>query len=66
LVYGVIVSVAAVVIRYQTGVVIDPFSFHPVFVWGPLVMIGLGALVGVLPARKAYRTPVAESLSGGS
>ena len=66
LVYGIIVSVAAVVIRYQTGVVIDPLSFHPVFVWGPLAMIGLGALVGVLPARKAYRTPVAESLSGGS
>ena len=63
LIYGLIVSLAAVVIRKQTGVVINALSFHPVFVWGPLTMIGLGAIAGVLPALQAYRTPVAESLN---
>ena len=64
-VYGLIVSVASTVIHRQTGVVIDPLSFHPVFVWGPLTMVGLGAVVGIFPALKAYRTPVAESLNSG-
>ena len=63
-VYGAIVGVAANVIRRQTGVVIEAFSFHPVFVWGPAAMIALGAFVGVIPAWKAYRTHVAENLSG--
>ena len=62
-VYGAIVTVAASVIRAQTGVVIQALSFHPVFVWGPLTMISLGALTGLLPAFKAYKTPVAENLS---
>lgn len=62
-VYGGLVSLAAVVIRHQTGVVIQVLSFHPVFVWGVLVMIGLGALAGLFPAWKAYRTPVARNLS---
>lgn len=64
LVYGLCIAVAARIIRDQTGVVIEVFSFHPVFLWGPAAMICLGALVGLLPAWKAYRTPVAENLSG--
>lgn len=64
-VYGVIVGMAAAVIRRQTGVAIEVLSFHPVFLWGPAAMIALGAAAGLLPAWKAYRTPVAENLSGG-
>lgn len=62
-VYGCIVMSAAAVIRKQTGVTLEVFTFHPVFVWGPASMITLGALAGLFPAWKAYRTPVAENLS---
>jgi putative ABC transport system permease protein len=60
--YGVIVGGAAAVIRSQTGVVIDAFAPHPVMLWSPLGMIALGGLAGIVPAWKAYRTPVAENL----
>jgi len=30
--------------------------------WAPAALIGLGALAGVVPAVKAYRTNVAEHL----
>jgi putative ABC transport system permease protein len=62
-VHGVIVSMAAQVIRTQTGVVLDPFGFHPVMLWAPLGMIGMSALAGVIPATKAYRTEVATNLA---
>jgi putative ABC transport system permease protein len=62
-VHGVIVSMAAQVIRTQTGVVLDPFGFHPVMLWAPLGMIGMSALAGVIPAVKAYRTEVATNLA---
>ncbi|MBI3879739.1 MAG: FtsX-like permease family protein [Verrucomicrobia bacterium] len=61
-IYGVIVSVVAAVIREQTGVVIDPLTLHPVLLLAPAGMIALGALAGVVPAWKAYRTDVAENL----
>ncbi len=60
--YAVIVGAAAAVIRAQTGVVLDAFTGHPVMLWAPAGMIALGALAGVVPAWKAYRTPVAENL----
>jgi putative ABC transport system permease protein len=60
--YGVIVGVAAAVIQDQTGVVLDAFSWHAVMLWAPAGMIALGALAGMVPAWKAYRTPVAENL----
>ena len=63
LVYGVILGVVAAVIRAQTGVMLDPFAWHPVLVWGPAGLIGLSALAGVVPALKAYRTDVAENLA---
>jgi putative ABC transport system permease protein len=61
-VYGVIMSVAAHVIRAQTGVVLDPMKYQPVMLWAPAMLIVLGALAGVVPAIKAYRTQVAEHL----
>jgi putative ABC transport system permease protein len=61
-VYGVILAGAAFVIREQTGVTLEVFSYHPVFLWGPVFMTLLGAGAGLLPAGRAYRTPVAERL----
>ncbi len=60
--YAVIMNGAANVIRAQTGVVLDPFRFNPVMLWAPALLIGLGALAGIVPAMKAYRTDVAEHL----
>jgi putative ABC transport system permease protein len=50
-------------IREQTGVVISMMAWHPVLLWCPLGMVVLGALGGIVPAVKAYRVPVAETLS---
>jgi len=61
--YTAIMSTAASVIRQQTGVVLEPFVWHRVMLWAPLGMIALGALAGVVPAFKAYRTHVAEHLA---
>jgi putative ABC transport system permease protein len=61
--YGIIVSTVAGVMRAQTGVVLDPLRFNPVMLWAPAALIGLGALAGIVPALKAYRTDVAENLA---
>ena len=61
--YAAIVSVVAQIVRAQTGVVIDPFKFNPVMIWAPAALIVLGALAGIVPALKAYRTDVAENLT---
>jgi putative ABC transport system permease protein len=60
--YGLFAGVAKV-IRAQTGVVLDLGATHPVLWICPLAMIGLCALGGVVPALKAYRTPVAETIA---
>ena len=62
-VYFVIMSVAAWFIRQETGIVLNPLEFQPVMAWAPLAMLGLGALAGLVPAAKAYRTDVAENLT---
>jgi hypothetical protein len=54
---------AATVIRNQTGIVLDPYKFNLVMLWAPAALISLGALAGVVPAFKAYRTHVAEHLA---
>lgn len=61
--YVVIMAVTAGIIREQTGVVLDPFAWHPILLLGPLAIVALGALAGVVPAFKAYRTPVADYLA---
>lgn len=61
--YGTIVGVAAVLMRQQTGVVLDALAFHPALVLVPAGMTVMGALSGLLPAWNAYRTDVAENLS---
>jgi putative ABC transport system permease protein len=62
-VYAVLTSGVGAIIRAQTGVVLDPFAFNPVMLWAPAMFIGLGALAGIVPAFKAYRTDVAENLT---
>lgn len=61
--YGGIVSTASAIIRAQTGVLIDPWTWHNVMAWGPLGLIGLGGLAGIVPAIKAYGVDVAENLA---
>ena len=61
-IYEVIVIAVAQVIRAQTGIVLDPLKFEPVLLWAPLGLMALGAVAGIPPALKAYRTQVAEHL----
>ena len=64
--YFILISFASMIIRKQTGVVLEVFSFHPVLLITPIVMIALGAIAGIIPAYKAYKTEVAENLSPNS
>lgn len=62
LVYFLILSVVAVLIRNETGVVLDITAWN-VSLWTvPPGAIVVGALSGFIPALKAYRTDVAENL----
>ena len=61
-VYALVMNAVAAIMRVQTGVVLDPLAWHPVMVLAPVGIIALGALAGVVPAVKAYRTDVAENL----
>lgn len=62
-VYAVLAQGVAALIQEQTGVVIQPWQWQPVFAWTPGILIGLCALGGVVPAFKAYRVPVAETIA---
>lgn len=62
-VYGALLAGVARIIRAQTGVAIDVLAVHPVLWIAPLAMIALCALGGIIPALKAYRVPVAETLA---
>jgi putative ABC transport system permease protein len=62
-VYAAILSGVAIIIKAQTGVVLDVLQVHPALVLTPAIMIFLGALAGVIPAIKAYATDVATNLA---
>jgi putative ABC transport system permease protein len=62
-VYFAILTVAASIIRAQTGVVMDLTAVHPALYWTPVGMVAVGALSGLLPAIKAYSTDVAGTLA---
>lgn len=62
-VFFLIMSATAYIVREQTGVVLDIFRFDWALVFTHALMIAVGALAGILPALKAYRTDVAENLS---
>jgi len=61
--YGATLVAVGSVMRAQTGVVLDPFKFNAVLLWAPAMLVTLGALAGLVPAVKAYRTDVAEYLA---
>lgn len=63
LVYLAILWVAAYIVKAQTGVVLNVFTFDQILIYTPLLMIAVGALAGLLPALKAYRTDVANNLT---
>lgn len=62
-VYFALFSAVAEIVRAQTGVVLTAATWQPVLWIAPVAMVGLCALGGVVPAVKAYRTPVAETLA---
>ncbi len=62
-IYFALFAGVASVIRAQTGVVLNLGAKHPVLWICPLAMVALCALGGIIPALKAYRTPVAETLA---
>ncbi|MCU0237923.1 MAG: ABC transporter permease [Pyrinomonadaceae bacterium] len=62
LVYTIILSIAAYIVKNQTGVVINIFSFNWMLVLTPILMTIIGAISGLIPAFKAYQTDVAENL----
>ncbi len=63
LVFAVIMSATAYLVREQTGVVLNVFRFDSMWIFTPVLMIAVGTLAGIIPAFKAYRTDVAENLS---
>ena len=62
-VYAVLMGVVCEIVREQTGAVISVFAWGWILLWAPLGMVALGALGGIVPAVKAYRVPVAQTLS---
>ncbi|MGQ0614471.1 MAG: FtsX-like permease family protein [Planctomycetaceae bacterium] len=63
LVHAGILGAAAVVVRAQTGIVLEWLRPHPILWIAPTGMVLLGALAGILPALQAYRTDVASHLT---
>lgn len=60
--YLVILTGAAAVVRSRTGVVLNVMAYHPILWKGPLAIVVAGAIAGILPAIKAYSTDVASNL----
>lgn len=59
-----LVFVSQPIVEVKTGLIVNPVEFSPFeFVLFPVLFL-LGALVGYLPGREAYRTDVADSLNG--
>ena len=63
LIYWLVFSAVAAVLRSEVGVVLSAAQWHPVMLWAPISVILMSALAGSIPAIKAYRTNVAENLA---
>jgi putative ABC transport system permease protein len=59
----VLTAVSSGVLAAKSGVSISALAFHPVEALVFAGVVVLGALAGVLPALKAYRTDIADGLS---
>ncbi|MEM9174440.1 MAG: FtsX-like permease family protein [Myxococcota bacterium] len=62
-VYAAIFALARTLVHDETGVVLDPWAWHPVFALAPASVVLLSAAAGLVPARLAYRTDVATHLA---
>jgi putative ABC transport system permease protein len=62
-VYVAILTVATLILRESTGVLLDAWTWHPVLLAAPLGMTLLCGLSGLIPAFQAYRVDVAAGLS---
>jgi putative ABC transport system permease protein len=62
-VYAVILAATKIIVKGQTGVELNVWLIDPILWLTPLLMIAVGALAGLIPAFKAYRTDVAEHLA---
>jgi putative ABC transport system permease protein len=62
-VFALLAFGVASIIQAETGVVLEPFKWNDIFWWGPATLVGLALLGGLLPAWKAYRVPVAETIA---
>ena len=62
-VHGAILGAASAAVRERTGIALEVFAPHPVLFLAPAGLVALGALAGVVPALKAYRTDVATHLA---
>jgi putative ABC transport system permease protein len=62
-VFAVLATLVASTIQAQTGVVLQPLQWNPVFGWSPAVFVGLCVLGGLVPAFKAYGVSVAETIA---
>lgn len=61
--FALIMTAVRTTVQAQTGVVLAIWRWDPVFLLAPIAILTLGALAGLLPALKAYRTEVADNLS---
>jgi putative ABC transport system permease protein len=62
-VFAALGAFVASTIQAQTGVVLEPLKWNPVFWWGPATFVGLCVAGGIVPAIKAYRVSVAETIA---
>jgi putative ABC transport system permease protein len=63
MVYAAILAVTKIIVKAQTGVELNVWLIDPILWLTPLLMVAVGALAGLIPAFKAYRTDVAEHLA---
>ncbi len=62
-VYAALTAGAGVIIRAQTGVVLNVLHWHWALVLVPIGMIIIGGIAGIIPAMKGYKTDVASNLT---
>jgi putative ABC transport system permease protein len=62
-VFVLLAGFVAAMIQGQTGVVLEPLKWNPIFWWGPATLVGLCIVGGLVPALKAYRVSVAETIA---